>query len=319
MSCRILEPSTQNILAAAKRLQQGELVVLPTETVYGLGADATNDKAVANIYALKGRPTFNPLIVHVADTASAQHYVTFTPLAEMLAKVFWPGPLTLVLERQKGCKLSLLVSAGLDTVAIRVPAHPVALALIASANLPVAAPSANRSGKISPTQASHVVEEFCENPEELSILDGGACDIGVESTVVDARGELPIILRLGGVTPAMIEDVTGKKPVLPEAASKALHSPGMLESHYAPTLPLRLNATQPHSLEALLAFGPDAPECEHSLNLSPTGNVVEAAANLFAFLRELDKRPVKGIAAMPIPHEGLGLAINDRLARAARR
>lgn len=318
MSCIILSPDADSVRRAADALKQGKLVALPTETVYGLGANALDDLAVAEIYAAKGRPSFNPLIVHLASRDQAEHYAEFTPLARALADVFWPGPLTLVIKRKDNCPLSHLVSAGLDTVALRVPAHPTAQALLSAGEVPIAAPSANRSGRISPTRARHVLEEF-QSQAELLILDGGACAEGLESTVVDATGKVPILLRPGSITADDITSACGQEPVRPVVNTDAPPSPGMLLKHYAPTIPLRMNATSFEADEALLAFGP----CPHHggtvLNLSPTGNLKEASANLFAYLRELDKPEHNAIAVMPIPETGLGLAINDRLRRAEKR
>jgi len=294
---------------AAAILRDGGLVAFPTETVYGLGADATNGKAVAAIFAAKQRPQFNPLIVHVRDRAEAEALVEFTPRARALAEAFWPGALTLVLPRKSDCSLSLLVSAGLDTVALRVPSHPVASALIAAAGKPIAAPSANVSGQISPTTAAHVAEELGDKVD--FILDGGSTAIGVESTVIGFEGDTPVLLRPGGVARDAIERVTGP---LANPSDTTIQSPGQLESHYAPRAKLRLNARDTQPGEALLAFGP--PGSGAALNLSPAGDLNEAAANLFAMLRTLDKTS-NAIAVMPIPDEGLGEAINDRLLRAA--
>lgn len=300
---------------AAGMLRAGGLVAFPTETVYGLGADAENEQAVARIFAVKGRPSFNPLIVHVPSLAAAQEYGEFTPLAQALAETFWPGPLTLVLRRTKDCRVSLLASAGLDTVALRIPAHDEAQALLRAFGRGIAAPSANRSGRISPTRAAHVVQEYegtAEAPDLL--LDGAPCAVGLESTIVDASGEVAILLRPGSITRAMLEAVV---PEVREPEGPGIVAPGMLASHYAPDLPLRLNATEVWHGEALLAFGRNVPPAAVILNLSPSGDLTEAAANLFAHLRALDRPGLRGIAAMPIPSKGLGEAINDRLRRAA--
>ena len=294
---------------AAAILRDGGLVAFPTETVYGLGADATNGKAVAAIFAAKGRPSFNPLIVHVKDSAAAESLVTFNPVARTLAQAFWPGALTLVLPRRADSPLSLLVSAGLDNVALRVPAHPVAMQLIVEARKPVAAPSANASGRVSPTTAAHVAEELGDRVD--LILDGGASPLGVESTVIGFEDGKPVLLRPGGVARADIERLTGP---LAASASTKVQSPGQLESHYAPRARLRLDARTAGPGEVLLAFGADAPA--GAMNLSLTGDLKEAAANLFAMLRNLDTG-TDAIAVMPVPHSGLGEAINDRLARAA--
>jgi len=300
---------TRAIERAAAILRDGGLVAFPTETVYGLGADATNGKAVAAIFAAKQRPQFNPLIVHVKDRAEAEALVEFTPHARELAEAFWPGALTLVLPRQADCPLSLLVSAGLDTVALRVPSHPIARALIAAAGIPVAAPSANVSGHVSPTTAAHVAEEFGDRVD--FILDGGPTTIGIESTVIGFEGDKPVLLRPGGVARDAIERVIG--PLATPSDTK-IQSPGQLESHYAPRAKLRLDAHDAQPGEMLLGFGPQVSGA--ALNLSPTGDLNEAAANLFAMLRALDKTS-DAIAVMAIPNEGLGEAINDRLMRAA--
>lgn len=302
---------------AAAIIDRGGLVAIPTETVYGLAADATNDKAVARIYEAKGRPQFNPLIIHVAGPEMAQRYVSFSPLAEKLSDAFWPGPLTLVLPRRPDSTLSLLVSAGLETVAVRAPNHPIAQALIRKADRPLAAPSANRSGSISPTTAQHVRESLGARVD--LILDGGPCPVGLESTIVKVDGDHAVLLRPGGVARENIERVTGA-PLKIQKSSDRPEAPGMLASHYAPNAKLRLNADAPASNEAFLAFG-TAPAHPHRLNLSEAGDLTEAAANLFAHLRALDaicaEYGLKGIAAASVPHEGLGEAINDRLARAA--
>lgn len=300
------------IAQAAAGLRQGELVAFPTETVYGLGGNALSDMAVAKIYETKGRPSFNPLIVHVRSLEQAKNYVAINDAAIKLAAHFWPGALTLVLPRKAGCALSLLVSAGQDSVAVRCPAHTLAQQLLAACDLPLAAPSANRSGKVSPTLASHVQEEF---GDRVMILDGGACAVGIESTVIDLMVKPPAILRPGSVTRGQIESVIGPVAV----GGDAIKSPGMLASHYAPSKPLRLHATSLNQGEVLLAFGQPLPGAVICRNLSPERNLTEAAANLFRYLRELDASPASSIAAMPIPHEGLGVAINDRLTRAAAR
>ncbi|HEY1632304.1 MAG TPA: L-threonylcarbamoyladenylate synthase [Rhizomicrobium sp.] len=295
------------IADAARILREGGLVAFPTETVYGLGADATDDRAVARIFAAKGRPSFNPLIVHVPDLAAAEAVVEFNALARRLAARFWPGPLTLVLPRKAG--VSLLVSAGLDTVAVRVPADDTAQALLRAAGRPIAAPSANASGTISATTAAHVADSLGGKVD--MILDGGPAARGIESTVIGfARG--PTMLRLGAVARGDIEAITGKLHD-PQGIEG---SPGRLESHYAPNKPLRLNATDARPGEALLGFGTNVTATS---NLSPSGDLIEAAANLFAMLRELDAGDAVSIAVAPIPQDGLGEAINDRLTRAARR
>lgn len=306
------------IAEAGRLLRAGALVALPTETVYGLAADATNGQAVAAIFAAKGRPHFNPLIVHVADVAQAERLAVLTPRARALAAAFWPGPLTLVLNRRADSGLSDLVSAGLDTVAVRVPASAIAQAVLAAADRPLAAPSANRSGRVSPTSAQHVADDLADRV--ALILDGGATRHGLESTVVDATGDDGVtLLRPGAVARAAIEDALGET-LASGPAEDDVHpsSPGQLASHYAPNAALRLDALDARPGEALLAFGTDAPEADGpSLNLSPRGDLVEAAAHLFAALRELDRSGVATIAVMPIPEHGLGEAINDRLRRAA--
>ncbi len=313
---KTLNIDSQAVDNAVTLWRAGALVAMPTETVYGLGADATNGQAVAAIYAVKARPQFNPLIVHVADAAMAQRYVEWPALAAKLAAAFWPGPLTLVLKRRADCPISPLVSAGGETLAIRVPAHPAARQLIAAFDGGIAAPSANRSGRVSPTTAAHVETEL--GGAIPLIVDGGACTLGVESTVLDLSGEVPVLLRPGSITREMLAalGVHAAHQGAPSAAG--LKSPGMLASHYAPSIPVRLQATQVRADEALLAFGPTPLQgAGATRNLSPTGNVIEAAANLFAYLRALDQPQWRAIAVMPIPSEGVGEAINDRLRRAA--
>jgi L-threonylcarbamoyladenylate synthase len=315
----LVEPTAESIAEAARLLRDGRLVAFPTETVYGLGGDATNERAVAAIFEAKGRPQFNPLISHVLDAASAKAFVKWNDHAESLAARFWPGPLSLVLPRAEGSAISLLATAGLDTVAIRAPSHPVAQALIRAAGRPVAAPSANRSGAVSPTRAEHVAESLGDRVP--LILDGGPCLVGVESTVLDLSGNRPTLLRPGGATREAIEAVVGAIAVsdaIPSGES-ARKSPGQLASHYAPSRPVRLEAAEVGPDEGLLAFGPTPPAgAMLTLNLSPTGDLAQAAANLFAMLRALDRPGIGRIAVMPIPQTGLGLAINDRLRRASR-
>ena len=296
---------------AAEALRAGRLVILPTETVYGLGADACNDEAVAAVFEAKGRPQFNPLIVHVKDAAMAAEHAVLEGVAKSLADAFWPGPLTLVLPRRPDTPVSLLVSAGLDTLALRAPAHAVAQAILADFGGPIAAPSANRSGHVSPTRVEDAATELGD--KAAAIVDGGPCREGLESTIVAVRDTHVALLRPGTITPAEIERAAGL-PVRLEGSGERLTAPGQLESHYAPRAEVRLNAPAPEPGEAFLAFGPNAPS---GLNLSPTGNLKEAAAHLFAYLRQLDATGVRHIAVMPIPEEGLGLAINDRLRRAA--
>jgi L-threonylcarbamoyladenylate synthase len=312
---KIATADATTLADAARILRAGGLVAFPTETVYGLGADATDDKAVARIFAAKGRPTFNPLIVHVADRAAAEAIVAFSGPARALADAFWPGALTLVLPRKPNARVSLLVSAGLDTVAVRVPANRMAQDLLRETNRPLAAPSANASGTVSATTAAHVAESL-RGKIDL-ILDGGATAHGIESTVIGFADGAATMLRPGAIAREDIERVVGP---LRAPGGGIQGSPGRLESHYAPATPLRLNAHDVHSDEALLAFGTNVPSgAKLTRNLSPSGDLVEAAANLFAMLRALDASGAAGIAAMPIPERGLGEAINDRLARAAQR
>lgn len=296
---------------AAEALRAGRLVILPTETVYGLGADACNDQAVAAVFEAKGRPQFNPLIVHVQDAAMAARHARLEGVAKRLADAFWPGPLTLVLPRRPDTPVSLLVSAGLDTLALRAPAHAVAQAILADFGGPIAAPSANRSGHVSPTRVEDAAAELGD--KAAAIVDGGPCREGLESTIVAVRETHVALLRPGTITPTEIERVAGL-PVRVEGAGERLTAPGQLESHYAPRAGVRLNARAPKPGEAFLAFGPGAPS---GLNLSATGDLREAAAHLFAYLRQLDATGTACIAVMPIPEDGLGLAINDRLRRAA--
>ena len=320
----IVAADAVSVARAALLLHQGKLVAFPTETVYGLGADATNDRAVAAIYAAKGRPQFNPLIIHVAETEALDHLIEWNETARLLASQFWPGPLTLVLPRQKNCPVSLLASAGMNTLAVRIPSHPVAQQLLREVRLPIAAPSANASGKLSPTTPFHVADSLGDEVD--LILAGGKSQIGLESTVVSLISPKPLILRPGGVTKEQLEKHLGAIDVVSETQSKnhlsSGHlSPGLLSSHYAPNLPLRLGADSILENEALLAFGSDSfiKGGATRLNLSPQGDLHEAAANLFAMLRQLDKPYFRRIAVMPIPSVGLGVAINDRLKRAADR
>lgn len=310
----------QEIRRAAALIRKGGLVAMPTETVYGLAADATNDRAVARVFEAKGRPRFNPLIVHVADLEMAQALAEFPPLAETLARAFWPGPLTLVLPRRSHASLSLLTSAGLDTVALRAPNHPVAQALIDETGLPLAAPSANISGTVSPTRPEHVRESLGDTVD--MIVDAGPCPIGVESTIVKVEGEKAYLLRTGGLARADIERVLGAPLETPPSSGK-VEAPGTLESHYAPHAPLRINVDAPSPDEAFLSFGPAPKDHPHTFRLSQSDDLREAAANLFAHLRAADRvcrtARLKGIAVAPIPAEGLGEAINDRLRRAAHR
>lgn len=312
----VVAASDANIREAARLLCEGRLVAFPTETVYGLGADATNGEAVARIFEAKGRPRFNPLIVHVARLEAAEHLAEMGPLARRIAEAFWPGPLTMVLVRRRRSGLSDLVTAGLDSVALRMPDHPIARALLEACGRPLAAPSANRSGHVSATTARHVDEDLGDRV--AMVLDGGPTAYGIESTVLDATGPTPVLLRPGAVTAETIEQVLGVPLARALDGGARPTSPGQLESHYAPRARVRLNAREARPGEALLAFGPNGPPSgDMVINLSPSGDLIEAAANLFAALRKLDSAAVEAIAVMPIPAEGLGEAINDRLSRAA--
>ena len=317
----VLKATNETIRRAAESLRAGRLVVFPTETVYGLGGDATNGDAVAAIFAAKKRPSFNPLISHFSDMENAMIHGYFGELAIRLASAFWPGPLTLVVPKAKNSNIAQLTTAGLKTVAIRVPAHPVAQALLKEVGLPLAAPSANVSGRISPTRAEHVAGlsgDFVD-----MVLDGGPCDIGLESTIVFCTEGAVTLLRPGGISPDDLEEALGQKIALSSQIedTDTPQSPGQLKSHYAPNNPLRLNVRQVLPGEGLLAFGKEMPvssdKAAFTLNLSPTGNLHEAAANLFDHLLQLDARNISGIAVLPIPEAGLGIAINDRLRRAA--
>ncbi len=313
-----ISPPTEDALArAAAHLRSGALVAFPTETVYGLGADATNPIAVARIFEAKGRPQFNPLIVHVLDAAAAAELGQFTANAKKLAAAFWPGPLTLVVKRAETCPIADLVSAGLPTLALRVPDHPIARALLKTLGKPLAAPSANRSGHVSATRAEHVAADLAGAVS--MILDGGPVQHGLESTVLDVTSDEIVMLRPGAIPLARLEAVVGTTIARAEgSSSNRPQSPGQLESHYATHAPLRLNATEVREGDALLAFGPQVPATSGAVvNLSPTGDLIEAAANLFAALRDLDARNPSAIAVMSIPAHGLGDAINDRLKRAA--
>ena len=312
----ILQPTPDNIEAAARRLRAGGLVALPTETVYGLAADATNPAAVAAIYATKGRPRFNPLIAHVHAVSAVAEHAAMSEVALQLARAFWPGPLTLVLARREGSPVCDLVTAGLPTIGIRVPSHPIARAVLEAASRPIAAPSANLSGHVSPTLAEHVAADLAAH--DVLILDGGASVCGLESTVVDASEGEPVVLRLGAIAREAIARAVGRPVALSRGEPGQPASPGMLTRHYAPATPLRLEALAPAPGEAWLGFGGVGPsEWSPSRNLSPAGDVVEAAANLFSALRALDAAGASAIAVAPIPDLGLGEAINDRLRRAA--
>ena len=314
---QLLAASEEALALAARLLASGQVVAFPSETVYGLGADARSATGVAAIFAAKGRPAHNPLIVHVVDLEAAKELVHLDARAERIAKAFWPGPLTLVLPLRSSAGLAPAVTAGLATLAVRVPAHPVARALLSTSGAPIAAPSANRSGTLSPTAGSHVARTL--SGRIPLVLDGGAAQVGLESTILDLSGPQPLLLRPGAITQAALELHLGplrRSDGSPDAPS----APGQLLKHYAPRLPLRLHAQAPRSDEAWLAFGTDA-HAHHvpQLNLSPSADLVEAARNLFAMLHELDQSTASGIAVAPIPQDGVGTAIHDRLTRAAHR
>lgn len=310
MTAAIHTPTPETIARATDILRRGGLVAMPTETVYGLAANAADGQAVARIYAAKGRPSFNPLIAHVASLEMAQREGRFSRGALLLAEAFWPGPLTLVVDIAETGTVSDLARAGLNSIALRMPAHPVAQDLLARFGAPLVAPSANPSGQISPTRAEHVAQDMARKVD--LILDGGACSSGVESTIIDARGDTPALLRPGSLSASEIER-TWPGLIRPALNPDAPQSPGQLLRHYAPDARLRLNAEAAKPGEAYLGFGPR----DATLTLSPTGNLAEAAANLFAMLRQLDAEYDR-IAVAPIPQEGLGEAINDRLTRAAK-
>ncbi|MBM7068522.1 L-threonylcarbamoyladenylate synthase [Actibacterium sp. 188UL27-1] len=307
---RLLRPDRTGLTDAVDMLRGGGLVAFPTETVYGLGADARNAKAVAGIYAAKGRPQFNPLIVHVADLASACDIAVVKGQALELAKAFWPGPLTLVVALRSNGGIADLVTAGLHTVAIRVPAGKVAQDLLSRFDGPIAAPSANPSGRISPTHADHVMAGL--EGQIDAIVDGGPCSVGLESTIIGFDGRAAQLLRPGGLSAENIEKHV--KLAVPTPDTVTITAPGQLASHYAPRAALRLNATALYAEEVLLGFGPNLPDA--TVNLSTKGDLVEAAANLFGYLHRMDDMGCP-IAVSPIPNHGLGQAINDRLRRAA--
>ena len=320
IATRRLAADAGGIAEAAKFISAGGLVAFPTETVYGLGADATNARAIARLFEAKERPSFNPLIAHVTSLEAAWRIGEFDNAASWLAANFWPGPLTLVVPAMPDCPVCDLARAGLDTVALRVPGHAIAQALIAAAGKPVAAPSANRSGHVSPTTADHVLADLAGRIDV--VLDGGPAPVGIESTIVDCTGAPPRLLRTGAIARTTLEEALGA-PIADAAGADQPASPGRLATHYATRARLRLDATEVRAGEALLAFGPGLPRnAEHAvqiLDLSPTGDLREAAANLFAHLRALDACGAAAIAAAPIPAEGLGEAIRDRLTRAAAR
>ena len=312
MTAPIVPILPETIALAAEILSEGGLVAIPTETVYGLAADAANPEAVARLYEAKGRPRFNPLIAHVSSWEMAEREAEFSPLARTCAEAFWPGPLTLVLPARSGGRVSDLARAGLETLAVRWPKHRAAAALIEAFGRPLVAPSANRSGHVSPTRAEHVAEDL---GERISlILDGGPCDVGMESTILGFQDGEPVLLRPGGVATETISARLGRS-VRPYSSEAGINAPGQMKSHYAPKARLRLNATAREEGEGFLAFGPFVPG---DLSLSTSGDLVEAAANLFEMLRSLDTQ-FERIAVSPIPATGLGEAINDRLERAAYR
>lgn len=305
--------TTKEIQQAVLLIKAGKTVAFPTETVYGLGADAFNDKAVAEIFVIKGRPQFNPLILHFADMAVAEETVYFNDTARLLAQRFWAGPLTFVLPR-KNKKISYLVSAGLETLAVRMPSHPIAKQFLQAVQVPIAAPSANISGTVSPTASAHVKDAF---KNKVFVLEGGSSAVGLESTVLDLTSDNPVILRAGFITPEDISKVLDREVTISKGNPDAPHSPGQLLSHYAPILPVRINAAAKlYDNEAFIGFGKGYPFAD--LNLSKAGDLKEAAANLFSYLHILDdKEKYRSIAIAPIPEQGIGLAINDRIRRAA--
>jgi L-threonylcarbamoyladenylate synthase len=314
---RIVGTAPEDIAAAASLIRAGDLVGMPTETVYGLAADATQGESVAAIYEAKGRPAFNPLISHVSDLGQALEHGLFNADALRLAEAFWPGPLTLVVPFRPGSSVSDLARAGLDSIALRVPSHPVARALIAAAGTPLAAPSANLSGRVSPTEARDVIRDLGDRV--AMVVDGGPCDVGIESTIISCLGHDAVQLRPGGLPRNAIAEVLGRLPG--EAIlERNLRSPGLLESHYAPLASMRMNAINFADDDAILAFGPtilpDFPAERSVVNLSPTANLRQAASRLFSAIRELDALQPATIAVVPIPGDGLGEAINDRLSRA---
>jgi L-threonylcarbamoyladenylate synthase len=317
VSGAIERATDESIARAAELLRAGRLVAFPTETVYGLGADATNDAAVAAVFRAKGRPAHNPLIVHVAEPAQAEALAHWSEPARQLARAFWPGALTLVLPLRKDPAIARAAVAGLDTIALRMPDHPVALQLLRATGRPLAAPSANPSGRVSPTRAEHVSAGLGDRVD--LILDGGPCRIGIESTVIALGRDVPQLLRPGGIPATKIEDVLNES-LLPALPTGQPHSPGQMASHYAPRAPVRLNATTVAANEGALTFGArDLRGARRTINLSTGGDLAEAAANLYAALRALDDANVAAIAVVPIPEEGLGAAINDRLRRASAR
>lgn len=312
----VVTADSETIQLASERLRAGQLVAFPTETVYGLGADATNPHAVAQIFAAKNRPQFNPLIIHVPDLASALQHGEFNDDARRLAEQFWPGALTLVVPLMPQSDIADLVTSGLDSIAIRVPDHSLARSLLRSTGRPLAAPSANRSGTVSPTLAEHVAQDLADAAP--LILDGGATRLGIESTIIGTLKGRTSILRPGAIPRQDLESALGRQITAFTSGSDRPSSPGQMQSHYAPNAALRLHARETQLGEALLAFGPSPPAHDGPvINLSQSGDLVEAAANLFSALRQLDTTNCTAIAVMPIPSSGLGEAINDRLRRAA--
>ena len=312
----VVAATPEAVEVAAGMLRDGELVAFPTETVYGLGADATRDDAVAAVYAVKGRPKSNPLIIHVSSVDAASEIARFDKRADILAETFWPGPLTLILPRHPDCLVSNLACADLAAIAVRIPANDIALDLLRKTRRPIAGPSANASGRTSPTTARHVRQSL---GDAISmILDGGPCQVGIESTVITLADDEPLLLRPGGIPVEEIERLIGRVSEPASNSDPSPSSPGRAVSHYAPSLPVRLDATSADADEALLAFGPDVPEgAAITLNLSPGGDIDEAAANLYRMLLELDDPVFTQIAVMALPDIGVGRAINDRLGRAA--
>lgn len=308
INTEVLQPDSSGLARAAELIRRRQLVAFPTETVYGLGGNAKDDRAVARIFEAKERPSFNPLIVHMPSLAAARQVAVFDADAEALARAFWPGPLSLVLPIREDAALAPLVSAGLPTVALRVPDHPVAQALLEAAGVPIAAPSANPSGRISPTRPDHVLAGL--SGRIAAVVDGGPCSVGLESTII-APGNPPRLLRPGGLPTDAVAACLGR-PVLNGTSGDEITSPGQMRSHYAPGASVRLGAIEARPGEVMLGFG----DVSGDINLSPTGDLTEAAANLFHALRQLD-RTGKPIAVAPVPLHGLGIAINDRLSRAA--
>ena len=315
----IKQSTNQSIAEASDLIKNGECVVIPTETVYGLAADATNGQAVAKIFDIKGRPSFNPLISHFYNLGHLSDYITLNETTKILSSEFWPGPMTIIVNRKQGCKIADITCAGLDTIAVRIPSHPTAQRIIKSAGVPLAAPSANKSGEVSPTTAIHAAESLGDK-SPLIIADG-ASQIGLESTVIDCTGDRAIILRPGAITAQQCSDVLGYDVEIDLGSHDTPKSPGQLLKHYAPKTQVRLKAYDLHGGDALLAFGSTKFMPIHKaatiLNLSETGDLFEAASNLFSYLRRLDQAGAKTIAVMDVPTNGIGLAINDRLKRAA--